>query len=90
MTTFDPNLFTLHISKLAALQLSHNNNNLSILLRKQCWKKVNQQTVLVHTELDLTFIELQLLSEAGKLAEYFLLASEEAAKSPPPPKPPRN
>ena len=52
MTTYDPNLFTLHISKLAAIQVIQNTNSSSIVLRKQCWKKLNEKFILVQTEID--------------------------------------
>ena len=90
MTTYDPNLFTLHISKLAAIQVIQNTNSSSIVLRKQCSKKLNEKFILVQTEIDLTLNELQLISEAAKLALYFLSASEEANKSKPPKVPGRN
>ena len=90
MTTYDPNLFTLHISKLAAIQVIQNTNSSSIVLRKQCWKKLNEKFILVQTEIDLTLNELQLISEAAKLPLYFLSASEEANKSTPPKVPGRN
>ena len=73
MTNYDPNLFTLHISKLAAIQVIQNTNSSSIVLRKQCWKKLNEKFILVKTEIDLTLNELQLISEAAKLALYLCL-----------------
>ena len=88
MTTYDTNLLTLHISKLAAIQVIQNTS--SIVLRKQCCKKLNEKFIPVQTEIDLTSNELQLLSKAAKLALYSLSASEEANKSKPSKVPGRN
>ena len=89
MTNYNPDNFTLHISKLAALQLSQANDKTEILLRKQCWKKVGQRFVLVQTEIDLTLSEIELLAEASKLLEYFVTISRQSSQSPPPAPPPR-
>ena len=68
MINYDADNFTLHISKLAALQLSQANKT-EITLRKQCWKKVGQRFVHAQTEIDLTLSDSELLAEVSKLLE---------------------
>ena len=90
MTSNNLDNFTLHISKLAALQFLNKNQNEEIILRKLCWKKVGLRCVPVQTEIDLTRDEIELLIEAAKLLEYFVAISQQSNKTPTPEPPPRS
>ena len=90
MTSNNLDNFTLHISKLAALQFLNKNQNEEIILRKLCWKKVGQRCVPVQTEIDLTRDEIELLIETAKLLEYFVAISQQSNKTPTPEPPPRS
>ena len=86
MSCLDPNLLTLHVSKIASLYVKNNGDETEVILQKQCYKKVGGKTVM-KTEIDLTLSELELLCEAIKLLEYFLSISKASCKIGPP-KPP--
>ena len=88
MINYDADNFTLHISKLAAFQLSQANKT-EITLRKQCWKKVGQRFVHAQTEIDLTLSVSELLAEVSTLLEYFVTLSRQSSQSPPPAPTPR-
>ena len=90
MTSNNLDKFTLHISKLTALQLLNKNQNQEYILRKLCWKKVAQRCVPVQTEIDLTRDEIELLIEAAKLLEYFIAISQQSNKTPTPDPPPKS
>ena len=87
MTTNNLDNFTLHISKLATLQLINQNQKQEIILRKLCWKKVG---LPVQTEIDLTRDEIELLVEASKLLEYFVAISQQSNQTSTPEPPPRS
>ena len=65
MSCLDPNLLTLHVSKIASLYAKNNGDETEVILQKQCYKKVGGKTVIMKTEIDLTLSELELLCEAG-------------------------
>ena len=88
MNSIDPNLLTLHVSKIAALCVKNNGDETEVILQKQCYKKVGGKTVIMKTEIDLTLAELELLCEAIKLLEYFLSITKASSKVGPP-KPPQ-
>ena len=89
MINYDLDNFTLHISKLAALQLSQASDNTEIIFKRQCWKKVGQGFALFQTENHVTLPEMELLAEASKKLEYFVALSRQYSQSPPPALPPR-
>ena len=88
MSCLDPNLLTLHVSKIASLSAKNNGDETEVILQKQCYKKVGGKTVIMKKEIDLTLSELGLLCEAIKLLEYFLSISKASSKIGPP-KPPQ-
>ena len=84
MSSLDPNLYTIRISKLAALHVVQKPDQTEITLCKQNYQRVGQRMVLVKTEVQLTYNEIELLAEAAKLVEHFSSISERASRSLPP------
>ena len=89
MTTYDPNVFTLHLSRVAALQAVQRNGTTEVIIRKQSSKKVGTKTIIVKNEIDLTLPELDFLEESLKILKYFLSTGSLANQSSPPNPPPR-
>ena len=89
MTLFDPNLLYLHLSKISGLQIQKKGEDTEIKLWKQSFKKVGGKTILIKNELDLTLQELEILSEAIQLLQYFLTISQASSQGYPPKPPPR-
>ena len=88
MSCLDPNILTLHVSKIASLYVKITDMK-QVILQKQCYKKVGWKTVIMKTEIDLTISELELLCEAIKLLENFLSISKASSKIGPPKSPQR-
>ena len=51
MSCLDPNLLTLHVSKIASLDVNNNRSETEVIHQKQCYKKVGGKTVIKKTEI---------------------------------------
>ena len=89
MALFDPNLLYHHLSKISGLQIQNKGEDTEIKLWKQSFKKVGGKTILIKNELDLTLQELEILSEAIQLLQYFLTISQASSQVYSPKPPPR-
>ena len=71
MSCLDPNLLTLHVSKIASVYVKNNRDETEVILQKLCYKKIGGKTDNMKTEIDWTLSELELLCEAIQRLEYF-------------------